>query len=470
MTTIKNPGAPVLLRWAVWLAMLIACAFASAAEPALTGQSGVTLRHGIKIPVRDGVHLNANLFLPAQSLGPQPVVFVLTPYTTDRYYIDDCIYYARGGYGCAIVDVRGRGDSEGRFVPFEDDGRDGYDVVEWLARQSWSNGKVAMFGLSYSGFTQWTVLKELPPHLASIVPTAAAYPGYDFPLWPGNIFHQWDIMWLTGTTGAAAGSNLITNEELSTGTLQQLYLGNHAFAQWDEVAGNSATVFQKWLAHPYRDAYWDSMVPTVAEYQQIHVPVLTITGHYDADQHGALYYYGQHMTHGNALDTSRHYLVIGPWNHPLTHRPAAEFEGLKFGPASVVDMQLLHKQWFDWVLKDGPRPDFLTHRVAYYVSGLEQWKHADRLEEIGRAAGPSTWPRRAVRMMCSTAVPSASCTQVARPSMRTRMIQRSFIPTRQSGLASMCLNVRPEARTRTWPTPAMPWAFGAMGWSITPRR
>jgi uncharacterized protein len=79
MTTIKNPGAPVLLRWAVWLALLIACAFASAAEPALTGQSGVTLRHGIKIPVRDGVHLNANLFLPAQSLGPQPVVFVLTP-------------------------------------------------------------------------------------------------------------------------------------------------------------------------------------------------------------------------------------------------------------------------------------------------------------------------------------------------------------------------------------------------------
>jgi len=60
------------------------------------------------------------------------VVFVLTPYTTDRYYIDDCIYYAKNGYACAVADVRGRGDSQGQFVPFENDGRDGYDVVEWL--------------------------------------------------------------------------------------------------------------------------------------------------------------------------------------------------------------------------------------------------------------------------------------------------------------------------------------------------
>ena len=368
---------------ALCLALFAAAVFAASAQPESGASGGVNLRFGIKIPMRDGTRLNANLYLPPDPLGPQPVVFVLTPYTTDRYYVDDCLYYARNGYACAIVDVRGRGGSEGRYEPFEKDAFDGYDAVEWFARQSWSNGKVAMFGLSYSGYAQWTVLKEFPPHLSTVVPTAAVYVGYDFPIGDGNIMSDWMIAWLTGTGGVVANPNLAINQDFWDGRAQALYLGQHAFADYDQVAGNPTEMFHRWLAHPTPDAYWNAMTPTAADYRKIHIPILTITGSYDDDQPGALHYYRQHMSLGAAADTDRHYLMIGPWNHLGTHKPEAAFDGLKFGPAGQIDMLSLHRQWFDWTMKGGGKPDFLKQRVAYYVAGPEQWKYADRLEDIG---------------------------------------------------------------------------------------
>jgi putative CocE/NonD family hydrolase len=78
----------------------------------------------------------------------------------------------------------------------------------------------------------------------------------------------------------------------------------------------------------------------------------------------------------------KHYLVIGPWDHPGTRTPNAEFGGLKFSEASVLDLNRLHKEWYDWTMKNGKKPSFLKKRVAYYVMGEEKWKYADRLESI----------------------------------------------------------------------------------------
>ena len=128
----------------------------------------VDMLWGVKIPMRDGVHLNATVFKPKAMPAPLPVVFTLTPYIADSYE-DRASYFARHGYVFALVDVRGRGNAEGAFEPFANEARDGYDIVEWLARQPWPNGKVAMWGGSYAGFDQWATLKEHPPHLATIV-------------------------------------------------------------------------------------------------------------------------------------------------------------------------------------------------------------------------------------------------------------------------------------------------------------
>jgi hypothetical protein len=83
-----------------------------------------------------------------------------------------------------------------------------------------------------------------------------------------------------------------------------------------------------------------------------------------------------------ATSKGEHYLVIGPWDHAGTRDPKAEFDGLKFSQTGTLDMNNLHKEWYDWRMKGGKKPGFLKKRVAYYVMGEEKWKYADSLEAI----------------------------------------------------------------------------------------
>ncbi len=346
----------------------------------------VDLAWALKIPMRDGVALNATLYRPHGQKDPLPVVFTMTPYISDTYH-DRAMYFARHGYVFAIVDVRGRGNSGGRFVPFEHDAHDGHDVVEWLARQSWSNGKVAMWGGSYAGFNQWATLREFPPHLATIVPAAAAHPGVDFPA-SNNIFPCYLTQWLTLTGGRTGNTKLFGDAGFWKCSFQEYYRRQEPFQKLDTLVGHPSPHFQKWLQHRTPDAYLDGLAPTAADYARIDLPILTITGHYDDDQPGALTYYRRHMEHGSARGKERHYLLAGPWDHAGTRTPTAEVGGVHFNKASALDLNNLHREWYDWTLKDGKKPAFLRKRVAYYVPGAEEWKYADRLEAI-----PST-PQR----------------------------------------------------------------------------
>ncbi|HUJ14107.1 MAG TPA: CocE/NonD family hydrolase [Thermoanaerobaculia bacterium] len=342
--------------------------------------ASVEMQWAVKIPMRDGVHLNATVFQPAGQKDPLPVVFTLTPYLADSY-LDRALYFARHGYVFALVDVRGRGNSEGTFEPFANDGRDGYDTVEWLAKQPWSNGKIAMWGGSYAGFDQWSTAKERPPHLATIVPAAAVHPGVDFPFFH-NIFYSYDIQWLTFTSGTAPNAKLFGESAFWIDRFRDMYMNHKPFAEIDAIVGNKSTVFPMWLKHPTPDAYLDAMVPTPDAYRALDIPILTITGHYDGDQPGAFTYYRAHMKYGTADDTAKHYIIIGPWDHPATRTPRKEIGGLTFADASLVDLNKLHNEWYDWTMKGGPKPEFLKKRVAYYVTGAEEWKYADSLEAI----------------------------------------------------------------------------------------
>lgn len=351
---------------------------ATAAEPPVP----VDLDWGVKIPLRDGVRLNATIFRPQGQKDPLPAVFTLTPYTADSY-LDRALYFARNGYIYALIDVRGRGNSEGAFEPFVNEGRDGHDIVEWLARQPWCNGKVTMWGGSYAGHNQWLTLREKPPHLATIVPVASPYPSVDFPM-TKNIFGSYDIQWLTFTSGLLANRSLFNEEPFWIQKFSERYLAHRPFRELDQVVGNRSTVFQKWLAHPTPDEYWRSMAPAPEDYGRMEVPILSITGHYDGDQLGALRFYREFMRHATPAAREKHYLIIGPWDHAGTRTPSAEVGGLTFGEASLLDLNKLHKEWYDWTMKGGAKPDFLKKRVAYYVvgPGAETWKYADDLDSI----------------------------------------------------------------------------------------
>ena len=363
--------------------LLLTLAAASLAAPAAEKEPAVDLQWGVRIPMRDGVELAATVYKPAGQKGPLPVVFTLTPYIGDSYH-PRAMYFARHGYVYVLVDVRGRGSSGGTFDPFAQESRDGYDVVEWLARQPWSNGKVAMWGGSYAGYDQWATARERPPHLTTIVPAASVRPGVDYPA-PRNIFFSYDIQWLTYTSGKTGNNQLFGEASFWTEKFREMYVNHRPFRELDRIVGNPNPVFQQWLAHPTVDDFWKSMTPTGEQFARLDLPILTITGHYDGDQGGALSHYREHMLHASPAARDRHYLIIGPWDHPGTRTPVREVAGLTFGEASVLDLNDLHRQWYDWTMKSGPKPDFLKKRVAYYVvgPGAEEWKYADSLEEIG---------------------------------------------------------------------------------------
>jgi len=339
----------------------------------------VDLTWGVKIPMRDGVNLNATVYRPVGA-GRLPVIFTLTPYISDSYH-NRAFYFAQNGYVFVLVDARGRGNSGGDFEPFANEARDGHDSVEWLARQPWSDGQVTMWGGSYAGFDQWATLKEFPPHLKTIVPAAAAFPGVDFPF-VKNIFYSYEVQWLTLTSGVTPNSNLFGESAFWISRFREMYLKHRPFHELDSIVGNPSPQFQEWLRHPEPDAYLDAMSPSTDDFRRIDLPILTITGHYDGDQPGAMHFYRQHMQHATPAAREKHFLILGPWDHAGTRTPKKEVGGLTFGEASMLDMNKLHKEWYDWTLKGGAKPEFLKKRVAYYVVGAEEWKYADSLESI----------------------------------------------------------------------------------------
>lgn len=367
----------------VFLLALLVLPGAPAPVPASTPEEHeVDLRMGVRIPTRDGVELAATLYLPRDVDHPVPAVFSLTPYSADRFH-ERGMAFARSGYVVALVDVRGRGSSGGSFVPFAHDAEDGHDVTEWLAAQPFCNGKVSMWGGSYGGFVQWQIASTRPPHLASIVPVASPHLGVDFPFF-NNVFFTYAVQWLTFTSGQRADTNLFADFSYWLGKYHQLHEEGRAFAELDRLVGNETTAFRTWIEHPTPDAYWDAMAPAAEDYARLHLPVLTLTGTYDGDLRGALHYYRRHHENGDPDALADHYLVLGPWDHAGTRTPRREVGGLTFGPASMIDMDELHRQWYDWTLRGGEKPELLRDRVAYYVAGqgAEEWRWAPSLGAI----------------------------------------------------------------------------------------
>jgi putative CocE/NonD family hydrolase len=341
---------------------------------------------GVKIPMRDGVRLNATVYTPKGQEAPAPCIFTLTPYISQSYH-DRGVYFAARGLPFLTVDVRGRGNSEGVFRPMIQEAQDGHDVVEWLAAQPYCNGKVATWGGSYAGYNQWALAKERPAHLATIVPVASAHAGTDFPM-SGNIRYPYIIQWLTLTSGRASQQAIFGDAAFWGAINREWFESGRSLAELDGMVGNPSPIFQEWLQHPERGPYWDAYAPTAEQYAALRLPILTITGSYDGDQPGALEFYRDHMRHGSPEARTQHHLVIGPWDHPGTRTPQAEFGGLKFAPASLVDLPQLHVDWYAWTMQGGPKPRFLADRVAYYVMGAESWRYAPTLEAVTASARP----------------------------------------------------------------------------------
>jgi len=341
----------------------------------------VNFQWGVKIPMRDGVKLNATVYTPIKK-EPAPCIFTLTPYISQSYH-DRGVYFASHGYPFLTIDVRGRGNSEGDFHPLIQEAKDGYDIVEWLARQPYCNGKVTMWGGSYAGYDQWATAKEFPPHLATIVPVASPYAGVDFPM-SSNVFATYDIQWLFFTSGRASQEKIFGDEAFWLGKFRHWFESGVPYKELDTVVGAPSPLFQEWVAHPHPDTYWDQYNPTAQQYAKLSLPILTITASHDDDQPGALAHYREYMKNASPEGRARHFLVIGPWDHAGTRTPNAQVGGLTFGPASLVDLPKLHLDWYGWTMQGGAKPEFLKNQVVYYVMFADKWRYADSLAAVTR--------------------------------------------------------------------------------------
>ncbi len=127
------------------------------------------------IPMRDGIELSADVYLPTEQERPAPAIVTMTPYDKSGTLVaPEGRRYQKQGYAFVAVDCRGRGKSEGEWRAFVNDGPDGHDIIEWVAAQPWCTGKVGTTGLSYMGWTQWATAAERPPHLTCMISSSAA--------------------------------------------------------------------------------------------------------------------------------------------------------------------------------------------------------------------------------------------------------------------------------------------------------
>ncbi|MBQ4837605.1 CocE/NonD family hydrolase [Pseudoalteromonas luteoviolacea] len=327
----------------------------------------------LRIPVRDKTELAATIYTPTSSPNRDkkfPVIVQFTPYGKSEAQ-QRGRYFSKHGYIFVAVDSRGLGESNGVFTPFIDEGRDGYDVIEYLAKLPMSNGLVGTLGGSYRGFAQWAIQKYRPPSLQSMIAIASVYPGYDFPM-GNNIFSDYTISWLDFVLSNGQNKRYGNGDRWQQTYLRQKNSGTR-FKDFDKNATHLSDVYQTWLAHPSYDEYWQTMVPKQQDYAAITTPILSITGHYDGDQRGTLRYFKNHQQWGNQLARSEHYLIVGPWDHSGTRKPKSHVHEAYFLPPSMLDMFKIHLDWFNWTLKGEAKPAYLDSLVMHYIQASGLW-------------------------------------------------------------------------------------------------
>ena len=190
---------------------------------------------------------------------------------------------AMKGYVIVYATSRGVYLSKDNLAPFEFETEDVNEVIDWIIKQSWSDGKVGMAGGSYNGFSQWAAVKNMHPALKTIVPSASVGFGIDFPM-ENNVFNTYMIRWLE----YVSRSRYVDYDDSDTlkwqSLVNKMYTNGTAFKDLDSLNGNKNVFFQKWVQHPSFDTFWTSKIPYKRDFAKVNIPVLTFTGYYDDDQ------------------------------------------------------------------------------------------------------------------------------------------------------------------------------------------
>lgn len=323
----------------------------------------VEFRGSVKIPMRDGVSLNADIYLP-RSRGPFPTLVTRTPYDIGGA-VQTGERFAQRGYAFVAVDCRGRYDSDGEWRPWLDEAGDGYDTMEWAAGQPWSDGRVGMVGGSYSAYTQWQAASLRPPHLVTITPVVMCPDLCD------GVLYQ--------------GGALVLSIALGWGSAMEGRSAQRAPLRWPDYfrtlplgeadvrgCGRRLPFWREWLSHGPGDDFWKPL-SAVGAFADWTVPVLCIGGWYDCYAAGVVRAFGRLMRGARSArvrEGSR--LIVGPWPHGVGGTRCGD---LDFGPEAALDREALLLRWFDHWLK-GEETGLLEELppVKLFVTGENAWR------------------------------------------------------------------------------------------------
>jgi uncharacterized protein len=358
------------------LALLLLAYTLSGAEPGGRPYlNEIRIQRHVAIPMRDGVKLYADLYLPAQA-GKYPTIVTRTPYGVQRDGVhQEMVPFAQRGYAVVRVDVRGRYESEGVWNPFHDEAKDGYDIVEWAAAQAFSNGKIGTQGGSYLGHNQWATLTLRPPHLVAAFPALASTNIYANWISMGGAFRlSFNYGW-----GVVRMPNRImlpqywhTESYMPEELKYDKILRHLPLKDGDvESAGGVVPHYREWLQHESYDAYWKALSDE-ERFDQIGVPVHTSGGWFDIFVQGTINgYVGARNKASTPAARAAARMIIGPWGHG----PTQKFGEVDFGPAALVEQFQTELRFFDLHLKGIQNGLEKEDPVKIFYMGANEWRH-----------------------------------------------------------------------------------------------
>jgi putative CocE/NonD family hydrolase len=367
--------------------------------------------------MRDGVVLRADVVLPSGT-GRFPTLVYRTPY--GKHFVlkegSTSEKAAARGYAVVIQDVRGRYASDGDFSPYQNEGRDGYDTIEWAARQSWSDGNVGTFGLSYPGAVQWLAAVENPPHLKAMVPAMTFSTPRNF-FYSGGVFDgSWlDWIWFNIAPDSRRRKNLPgpqTRKEAAASWKQdheriQNFLPLRDLPDLKQVA----PFYYEWLSHPPADPWWD-WAELRNKYDRVHAAVLNFSGWYDEayGPDGATTNFNGLLTARRGEKNPRTHTMIGPWTHG--GQDESKSGERDFGSAAPIDYDELILRWMDHYLRKIDNGVDRERPVRLFVMGDNAWHDEDswplaRAKETSYYLNTSGSASRIGTLYPSVIVPSA---------------------------------------------------------------
>ena len=324
------------------------------------------------VAMRDGVKLATDVYRPARGnqATPErlPVLLSRTPYDkTGMRGIAE--YLARRGFVVAAQDCRGRFASQGEFYAFLNEGKDGYDSIEWAAAQPWSNGKVGTFGGSYVAWNQHHAAMYKPPHLEAMFAVVGGTNFYQEYGYPGGAPNLGWPMWLLGSarTSQQAAANPDSAAKLNeAGKQSALWLQEPAKQRGGIFQGFPAhqRMYDDLLAHPTFDDYWKQRGwHTAGYYDDIKdVPTLFLTGWYDYFGPGSM----RTFAALSAKQKTDKKLIVGPWPHSVGARECGD---VWFGEAAGLETMAYMADWFGHWLKEKPLELIGPERVRIFRMG-----------------------------------------------------------------------------------------------------